>query len=134
VSHPALASVHQVWVRRLASARVPPVWAWRRPTEADRSIAPASADMRGAVPALIAALTVGRAALAQDATAAACAAKLPKDAKTIFDATLPKIIPGANLRDLVTATTRSLAVAGNISRSTARDSAIAAGQCLQQAG
>ncbi len=90
--------------------------------------------MRGAVLALMAALTVGRAALAQDATAAACAAKLPKDAKTIFDATLPKIIPGANLRDLVTATTRSLAVAGNISRSTARDSAIAAGQCLQQAG
>src|SRR5215471_18984406 len=71
---------------------------------------------------------------ATSAAANECAAKLPKDAKAIFDATLPKVVPGANLRDLVTTNTRSLAIAGTIDRGTARQSAAAAGQCLQLAG
>ena len=70
---------------------------------------------------------------ADTAAANACAAKLPKDAKAIFDKTLPQIGPGADVRSLVTANTRSLAFSGTIDRGNARQSAVAAGQCLQQA-
>jgi hypothetical protein len=70
---------------------------------------------------------------ADTAAANACAAKLPKDAKAIFDKTLPQIGPGADLRSLVTTNTRSLAISGAIDRGSARQSAIAAGQCLQRA-
>ncbi len=71
---------------------------------------------------------------ADSATANACAAQLPKDARTIFDTTLPELTPNANLRSLVVANTRKLALAGTISRDTARQSAIAAAKCLRLAG
>jgi hypothetical protein len=70
---------------------------------------------------------------ADRAAADACAAKLPKDARAIFDKTLPQIGPGADLRSLVTANTRSLAFSGTIDRGSARQSAEAAGQCLKEA-
>jgi hypothetical protein len=71
---------------------------------------------------------------ADTAAAMACAATLPKDAKVIFDATLPQIGPGADLRSLVTSNTRSLALSGSIDRGSARQSATEAGECLKRAG
>lgn len=71
---------------------------------------------------------------ADTAAATACASKLPKDAKAIFDAMLPQIGPGADLRSLLTTNTRSLAMAGTIDRGSARESATAAAGCLQRAG
>ncbi len=69
-----------------------------------------------------------------DTTAAAsCATGLPKDPRAIFDATLPQLAPGGDLRATVTANTRSLAMAGTIDRDTARDSAKAAAVCLERA-
>ena len=67
------------------------------------------------------------------AEANACAASLPKDAKMIFDATLPQMTPDADLRELLTASTRKLAFAGDISLANARESATAASKCLQAA-
>ncbi len=69
---------------------------------------------------------------ADAAAANACAASLPKDAKTIFDTTLPQVGPGADLRSLLTTNTRSLAMNGTISRGDARSSAQAAAKCLEQ--
>jgi hypothetical protein len=74
-----------------------------------------------------------RAGQAEMAAANACAAGLPKDAKTIFDATLPKVGPGIELKSVVTSTTRSLAMSGAIERDTARESATEAGACLKKA-
>lgn len=75
----------------------------------------------------------GGAARADTEVARRCAAALPQDARAIFDATLPQLAPGANLRELVTATTRRLVEAGSIGRGSARDSAVAAGKCLRTA-
>ena len=71
---------------------------------------------------------------ADTAAATACAAKLPKDAKAIFDVTLPQMTPGADLRGLLTTNTRSLAMAGTIDRWSARQSATDAAACLQRGG
>jgi hypothetical protein len=71
------------------------------------------------------------AAHADTDAANACAAKLSPDAKAIFDATLPQVVPGANLRSLLTANTRKLAFAGAIEVGSARASATAASQCLR---
>ena len=86
--------------------------------------------------ALLAALSLSATGIAYaDSNAAnACAAKLPRDAKLIYDATLPQLTPGANLRDLVANNTRRLARAGTIDRNSARNSAMSAGSCLRQAG
>ncbi len=73
-------------------------------------------------------------ARADSAAANACAATLPKDARTIFDSTLPQVTPNADLRSLVIANTRKLAMAGTIDRGNARGSATAAAKCLQLAG
>jgi hypothetical protein len=74
------------------------------------------------------------AAHADRAAANKCAAGLPKDAKAIYDTTLPQIKPGSDLRALVTSNTRSLAMGGKIGVGGARDSADAAGVCLKLAG
>lgn len=63
----------------------------------------------------------------------ACAAKLAPGARAIFDATLPQVVPGANLRSLLTASTRKLAYSGAIGAGSARASATAASQCLRLA-
>ena len=72
------------------------------------------------------------AAHADSAAASACAARLPPDARVIYNATLPKVTPGTNLRDLLTTNARSLALSGTIDRGNARQSATAAGECLQR--
>jgi hypothetical protein len=71
------------------------------------------------------------AAHADPAAVQACATKLPKDARAIFDATLPQVAPGSDLRSLLTVNTRSLAFSGSIDRDGARQSATAAGECLK---
>jgi hypothetical protein len=73
-------------------------------------------------------------AKADTAAANACAANLSTDARTIFDKTLPQFAPGGDLRELLTTNTRSLAIAGTISRSSARESATAAAACLERVG
>jgi hypothetical protein len=73
-------------------------------------------------------------ARADAASAQKCAAGLPKDGQAIFQATLPQVQPGADLRDVVTASTRSLVESGQIDRGSARQSAVAAAQCLRLAG
>jgi hypothetical protein len=78
--------------------------------------------------------SIAPAAKADTAAANACAANLSADAKTIFDKTLPQFAPGSDLRALLTTNTRSLAIAGTISRSSARESAIAAAACLERVG
>lgn len=84
--------------------------------------------------ALVLSALAGVAAPAQAETQGACAAQLPKDARTIFDTTQPKVTPTSDLRAVVTANTRSLAMAGKIKSGSARDSALAAAHCLQLAG
>ena len=73
-------------------------------------------------------------ARADSAAATRCAGGLSKDAKAIFDATLPQVTKGSDLRALLTTNTRSLVFAGTINRATARDAATAAGACLKRAG
>jgi hypothetical protein len=81
-------------------------------------------------------LAVGSAdtARADAASAQKCAAGLPKDGQAIFQATLPQVQPGTDLREAVTASTRALVQSGQIDRGTARQSATAAAQCLRLAG
>ncbi len=67
---------------------------------------------------------------ADTGAAQSCAAKLPKDAQIIFAATLPRLGPGTDLRDVVTTTTRGLVEDNRIDRATARPSAMSAAQCL----
>jgi len=76
----------------------------------------------------------GSEARADAAAARGCAARLPKDARAIFDTTLPKVGPGTDLRDLVSAATRRLVMDGKIDRGSARSSAMAAAKCLRLAG
>lgn len=71
------------------------------------------------------------AAHADQAAADQCAAGLSGDAKTIYEATAPNVTPGSNLRNVVTEQTKSLAMAGTISRGDARQSAQAAAACLE---
>jgi hypothetical protein len=87
-----------------------------------------------ALPLLVSGALYTSGARADEAAANSCAAALPKDAKAIFDATLPQVGPGVDLRGLVTTNTRSLAMAGTIDRGSARQSAVAAAQCLERAG
>ena|SRR5215469_8570750 len=73
------------------------------------------------------------AARADTESANACATKLSPDAKSIFDATLPHVRPGADMRSLLTTSTRRLAFSGAIDLGSARASATAAAQCLRLA-
>lgn len=73
------------------------------------------------------------AARADTAAAKACAAGLSKDAKAIFTKTLPQVVPGVDLRSVVTANTRHLAMSGDIDAGSARASATEAATCLKRA-
>ena len=86
-----------------------------------------------AMAATLACLGTARAGQVEKAAANACAAGLSKDARAIFDAALPKVAPGVDLKAMVTSTTRSLAFSGTIDRGTARESAQEAGVCLKKA-
>lgn len=70
---------------------------------------------------------------ADQAAGKTCAAALNAEGQAIYAAALPSAAPGANLRDLLTSTTRSLVMNGQVGRATAKTSAEAAGKCLELA-
>ena len=72
-------------------------------------------------------------AFAGQAEAQSCAAGLDANAQLIFNAALPQATPGADLKSLVTDTTKSLVKAGQIKRGDAKPAAMAAAECLKQA-
>ena len=71
-------------------------------------------------------------AAANRAAADACAASLAPEARLIFDAAAPSITPTAEIRPVLEEKTRALVSSGRVSRSSARGSATAAGNCLKQ--
>jgi len=68
---------------------------------------------------------------ANPAAAQACAAKLPPEAKVIYDAAAPKVTPTTDMRDLLKSTTFGLIMQGEVKQADARPSAMAAAQCLR---
>ena len=70
-------------------------------------------------------------ALADQKSADACAAKLPKEPAAIYSEVVAQIAPGANVRDIVVSVTRGMVMAGRLSRANARPAAEAAGSCLE---
>lgn len=78
------------------------------------------------------------ATLANPEAAAKCRAGLPPQAALIYDKVRPLIHPTADIqnlvRDMTRDQTRALVEAGAIQESTARDNAMAAGQCFRALG
>lgn len=72
-------------------------------------------------------------ALAGQAEAQSCAAGLDANGQMIFNAALPQVAPGADLKGVVTDTTKSLVKSGQIKRGDAKPAAMAAGECLKLA-
>lgn len=72
------------------------------------------------------------AASANRIAADACAASLSPEARLIFDAAAPAITGGTEIRAILEEKTRALVAGGRVSRSSARGSATAAGNCLRQ--
>lgn len=83
--------------------------------------------------ALVFTACAGGNALADQASASACATKLNASAKKIYDASAPKAGSG-DLRSVVTDATRGLVMSGEIDRDSARPNAEAAGKCLMMLG
>ncbi|RTL97386.1 hypothetical protein [Ancylobacter rudongensis] len=77
-------------------------------------------------------LLASGAARADQAAGNACAASLNADGKAIYSAVMAAGDSG-DLRTIVTDTTKSLAMSGQIDRGNARANAQAAAQCLEQA-
>jgi hypothetical protein len=72
-------------------------------------------------------------ALADRATADACAAKLPANSKLIYTASVDSVKPGADLTEVVRGKTRGLVMSGKLSRGDAQGAAQTAGKCLMLA-
>jgi len=72
-------------------------------------------------------------ALAGQAEAQSCASGLDANGQLIFTSALPQVAPGADLKGIVTDTTKSLVKSGQIKRGDARSAAEAAGACLKLA-
>ena len=85
--------------------------------------------------AMIAVAAMGCAVAARaDAPAGdACATKLTPDAKAIYAATVAAKPTTDTLRATVEKEARSLAMGGTIARGSARDNAVAAGECVKEA-
>lgn len=69
-------------------------------------------------------------AAADKASADRCAAKLPAEARAIYQASAPLLVQGADGRAVVTEQTRSLVLAGKVNHMKAAESAQAAATCL----
>lgn len=69
-------------------------------------------------------------AFADGAAASRCAAKLPKEARAIYNASAPLLVKGADGRAVVTEQTRKLVLAGKVDHLKASVSAQAAADCL----
>jgi len=65
--------------------------------------------------------------------APACVSSLSADARIIYNAAKSAGANASNVKDVVTAQTRSLVMAGKIPQSTAKADATSAGQCIAQA-
>ena len=70
-------------------------------------------------------------ARADQATAAACAARLTPDGQAIYAAVAAANPTAATLKDVVEHEARGLAMGGKIARGEARDNAVAAGECMK---
>jgi hypothetical protein len=70
-------------------------------------------------------------AKADQASAQACAQKLPPEAMTIYQATAPQVTPSTDLINLLKPTVRSLVMDGTVNQSTSRTSAKLAYPCLK---
>lgn len=71
------------------------------------------------------------AALADQQAADHCAAKLQAGPAAIYSATMAKIAPGSNIRDIVKSVTRGMVMSGDLGRNDAKPAAEAAGSCLR---
>ena len=80
---------------------------------------------------LLLAVGSGTASAASPDAAGACAATLKPGAKSVYDAALPSIKPGANLRAVLKHVVLPEVKSGEITRGTARHRAEEAGRCLQ---
>ena len=82
---------------------------------------------------MIAAALVGMATMARADAAAgdACAANLTADGKQVYAAVVAANPTLQNLRETIEEQARSLVFAGKIARSTGRDNATAAGECVR---
>ncbi|WP_454916329.1 hypothetical protein [Xanthobacter sediminis] len=69
-------------------------------------------------------------ALADKGSAGRCAAKLPQDARAIYEASAPRLVSGVDGRAIVTEETRKLVLAGQVDYTKAQDAAMAAAGCL----
>jgi hypothetical protein len=76
-------------------------------------------------------LAFAGAAHADEAAANQCASNLTGDSKTIYDAVAPNVTADTNLKDAITSQTKSMVMAGTVSRSDARAAAQAAAGCLK---
>ncbi|TCT09964.1 hypothetical protein EDC22_106159 [Tepidamorphus gemmatus] len=79
---------------------------------------------------LVAGCLAASAAVAGQQQADQCAAGLSGDSKTIYDAVAPTAASAPDLRAAITDATKSLVMAGKVSRSSAKGAAEAAGACL----
>ena len=70
---------------------------------------------------------------ADQAAAAACASKLSKEGQMLYNQAAPTVSPTNSIKDALTAVARPLVMNGTMSRSTARDAAEAAGECMKLA-
>ncbi|MEI7598250.1 MAG: hypothetical protein WCJ41_02905 [Aestuariivirga sp.] len=72
-------------------------------------------------------------AFAGAAEATSCASGLDANGQTIFNAAMPQVAPGVDLKAVVTTATKALVESGKLPMSAARPAAMAAGQCLKLA-
>jgi hypothetical protein len=79
----------------------------------------------------VALVSVTTVALADAATGDACAANLTADGKQVYAAVVAANPTLQNLRETIEEQARSLVFAGKIARSTGRDNATAAGECVR---
>jgi hypothetical protein len=70
-------------------------------------------------------------AFAGQTEAKECAASLDEKSQLVFNAVLPKVVPGAKLKDEVVVAVKALVKSGQISRADAKKSATAAAKCLK---
>ncbi len=75
--------------------------------------------------------TAAKPAVALSPKAQECVTKLDPAGRMIFDASLSKMAPGKELRDVVKETTKALVKSGEVKRDAAKESAKAAGKCLR---
>jgi len=85
----------------------------------------------GTATLVLAVMGVAAAARADGPAGDACAAKLTPDGKAIYTAAMAAKPTTATVREVIEKQARSLAMGGKIARASARDNAMAAGECVK---